>query len=93
MVKRVTNTSSNSVQVYELLGLNPVSVSRDFGDKVHRNDNGLIVAHHNLPLQAIEVKIGESGRSVRGILDSGSEIVAIPKRIGKSSDWQSTQTI
>ena len=41
-VKRVTNTSSNSVQVHELSGLDPASVSRDFGDKVHRNDDGLI---------------------------------------------------
>ena len=49
-VKRVTNTSSNSVQVHELSGLDPVSVSRDFGDKVHWNDDGLIVAHHSLPL-------------------------------------------
>ena len=48
---------------------------------MHRNDNGLIVAHHSLPLRAIEVKIGESRHSVRGILDSGSEIVAMPKWI------------
>ena len=81
MVKRVTNTSSNSVQVHELSGLDPASVSRDFGDKVHWNDDGLIIAHHSLPLRAIEVKIGESGHSVQGILDSGSEIVAMPKRI------------
>ena len=80
-VKRVTNTSSNSVQVHELSGLNPASVSHDFGDKVHRNDDGLIVAHHSLLLRAIEVKIGESGRLVQGVLDSGSEIVAMLKRI------------
>ena len=81
MVKRVTNTSSNSVQVHELSALDPVSVSPNFGYKVHRNNDGLIVAHHSLLLQAIEVKIGESRHSVRGILDSGSEIVAMLKWI------------
>jgi hypothetical protein len=82
-VKRVTNPASNSVQVNELSGIDPSVVNRDFGDRVHRNEDGLIVAHHSLPLHAIEAKIEGFRGSLRGILDSGSEIIAMPKHIWK----------
>jgi hypothetical protein len=81
MVKRVTNPASNSMQVNELLGIDRSAVNRDFGDQVHHNEDSLIVAHHSLPLCAIEARIEGFGRSLRGILDSGSKIIAMPKRI------------
>jgi hypothetical protein len=63
-VKRVTNPASNSVQVNELSGIDPSMVNRDFGDRVHQNEDGLIVAHHSLPLRAIEARIEGFGRSL-----------------------------
>ena len=68
--------STNTVQVNELAGRDPGKGDRAFGDRMHRSDNGLIVAHHSVPLQSLEAKIVGNGRS---ILDSGSEIVAMPK--------------
>ena len=37
--------------------------------------------HHSLPLHALEAKIPGTCHSLMGVLDSGSEVVAIPKRI------------
>ena len=79
MVKRVTNQATNLVQVNELSGLDPDAVGCDFGNRVLRNDEGLIVVHHSLPLRAVGARIGSSGRIVQGVLDSGSEIIAMPK--------------
>jgi len=79
MVKRVTNLATNLVQVNELSGLDPDAVGCDFGNRVLRNDEGLIVVHHSLPLRAVGARIGSSGRIVQGVLDSGSEIIAMPK--------------
>jgi len=79
MVKRVINPSTNLVQVNELSGLDPDAVGRDFSDQVLRNDEGLIVAHHSLPLRAVEARIRSSGRVIQGVLDSGLEIIAMPK--------------
>ena len=39
------------------------------------------MAHHSVPLWSLEVKIVGTGRSILGVLDSGSEIVAMPKRV------------
>ena len=64
MVKRVTNPSTNLVQVNELSSLDPDAVGRDFGDQVLRNNEGLIVAHHSLPLRTVEARIRSSGRVV-----------------------------
>ena len=71
--------STNTVQVNELAGRDPGEVDRAFGDRVHQSDDRLIVAHHSVPLRSLEAKIVRTGRSILGVLDSGSEIVAMPK--------------
>ena len=83
MVKWVTNSSTNIVQVNKLSGLDPDAIGHDFGDQVLRNDEGLIVAHHSLPLQVVDAKVRGLGCIIWDILDSGSEIIAMPKHIWK----------
>ena len=73
--------STNTVQVNELAGCDPGKVDQAFGDHVHRSDDGLIVAHHSVPLRSLEAKIVRTGRSILRVLDSGSEIVAMPKQV------------
>ena len=62
--------STNTVQVNELAGRDPSKVDQAFGDRVHRSDDGLIVAHHSVPLRSLEAKIVGTGRSILGVLDS-----------------------
>ena len=51
IVKHVTtNPSSHVVQVNELSGHDPLAVAQEYGDWVIRNDDGLIIAYHSLPL-------------------------------------------
>jgi hypothetical protein len=64
MIKRGTNPTSNSVQVNKLSGIDPSVVNHDFGDRVHRNEDSLIVAHHSLPLCAIDARIEGFARSL-----------------------------
>ena len=73
--------STNTIQVNELAGRDPGEVDRAFGDRMHRSDDGLIMAHHSVLLRSLEEKIVGTGRSILGVLDSGSEIVAMPKRV------------
>ena len=73
--------STNTIQVNELAGRDPGEVDQAFGDRVHRSDDGLIVAHHSVLLRSLEAKIIGTGWSILGVLDSGSEIVAMPKRV------------
>ena len=73
--------STNTVQVNELAGRDPSEVDRAFGDRMHRSDDGLIVAHHSVPLRSLEANIVGTGRSILGVLDSGSKIVTMPKRV------------
>ena len=73
--------STNTIQVNELAGRDPGEVDRAFSDRMHRSDDGLIVAHHSVPLRSLEAKIVGTSRSILGVLDSGSEIVAMPKRV------------
>ena len=73
--------STNTVQVNELAGRDPGKVDQAFSDRVHRSDDGLIVAHHSVPLRSLEAKIVGTGQSILGVLDLGSEIVAMPKRV------------
>ena len=56
-------------------------VAQEYGDWVIRNDDGLIVTHHSLPLRALEAKIPGTCHSLMGILDSGSEVVVMPKHV------------
>ena len=39
------------------------------------------MAHHSVPLRSLEAKIVSTGWSILGVLDLGSEIVAMPKRV------------
>ena len=79
-VKHVTtNPSSHVVQVNGLSGCDPLVVTQEYGDQVIRNDDGLIVVHHSLPLRALEAKIPGTCHSLMGVLDSGSKVVAMPK--------------
>ena len=73
--------STNTIQVNELAGRDPGAVDRAFGSHVHRSDDGLIVTHHSIPLWSLEVKIIRTGHTILGVLNSGSEIVAMPKRV------------
>ena len=80
MAKRIP-VSTNTIQVNELAGRDPGEVDRVFGDRVHQSDDGLIVVHHSVPLQSLEAKIVGTGRSILRVLDSGSKIVAMSKRV------------
>ena len=77
----MTNPSSHVIQVNKLSGHDPLVVAQEYGDWVIRNDDGPIVTHHSLPLCALEAKIPGMCHSLMGILDSGSKVVAMPKRI------------
>ena len=39
------------------------------------------MAHHSVPLRSLEAKIVGTGRSILRVLDSGSKIVAMLKRV------------
>ena len=39
------------------------------------------MAHHSVLLRSLEAKIVGTGQSILGVLDSGSEIVTMPKRV------------
>ncbi|KAF8548029.1 hypothetical protein OG21DRAFT_1489720 [Imleria badia] len=78
--KRIPVTG-NVVQVNKLSGRDPHAIDQEFGDRVHRNDDGLIVAHHSIALHCIKAKVVGTGRTINAVLDSGSEIVAMPKRV------------
>ena len=71
--------SANTIQVNELTGHDPGEIDRAFGDHMHQSDDRLIVAHHSVPLQSLEAKIIGTGQSILTVLDSGSEIVTMPK--------------
>jgi hypothetical protein len=73
--------SANHVQVNELSGHDPDHVSREFGDRILRNEDGLIVVHHNLPLRCLDAKITGMDANLTCVLDSGSEVIAMPKHM------------
>lgn len=75
---------TNTIQVNELAGVDPGAVARDFSDSIERNEDGLIVAHHSIPLRSLSVKVMDSDQSIISVLDSGSEIIAMPKRVWES---------
>ena len=76
--KRIS-VSTNTVQVNELAGRDPGEVDHAFSDRMHRSDNGLIMVNHSVPLRSLEAKIVRTSWSILGVLDSGFEIVAMPK--------------
>jgi hypothetical protein len=71
-------TSVSVVHVNELSGRDSGSVSHEYGDRVLRNEDGLIIAHHTLPLRSLEAKVNGTDLTVKCVLDSGAEIVAMP---------------
>jgi hypothetical protein len=73
--------SANHVQVNELSGRDLDHVSREFGDQILHNKDSLIVAHHNLPLRCLDVKVTGKDVNLTFVLDSGSEVIAMPKRM------------
>ena len=72
---------ANTVQVNELSGRDPEQVSREYGDCILYNEDGLIVAYHNLPLRCLDAKAGTSKLTINCVLDSGSEIITMPKQV------------
>ena len=60
-VKQVANTSTTMVQVNELSRQDLSTVNQEYGDQILRNDNGLIMVHHSLPLWAIKARVGSLG--------------------------------
>jgi hypothetical protein len=83
MTKRVTSGSGlvDHVQVNELSGCDPDHVSGEFGDRILHNEDGLIVAHHNLPLRCLDAKVTSKDANLTCVLDSRSEVIAMPKRM------------
>ncbi|KIN96854.1 hypothetical protein M404DRAFT_106401, partial [Pisolithus tinctorius Marx 270] len=87
MAKRVTTNKievvrsddEEGVQVNELTGRDPQRTARKYGDRVIRGDDGSIVAHHTLPLRCLEAKVPGTDVTINCVLDSGSEIVAMPR--------------
>jgi hypothetical protein len=80
----VAHASMPTVCMHELSGRNPGSVAQEYGDRVLKNDDGLIVAHHSLPLRCLEPKVNGTDKTINCILDSGSEIIAMPRPIWES---------
>ncbi|KIK78509.1 hypothetical protein PAXRUDRAFT_772825, partial [Paxillus rubicundulus Ve08.2h10] len=66
------------VHINELSGWNLGGITREYGDQLLKSNDGLIVAHHSLPLHCLEVKVNGMERMINCILDSRSEIVAMP---------------
>ncbi|KIK79894.1 hypothetical protein PAXRUDRAFT_160055 [Paxillus rubicundulus Ve08.2h10] len=66
------------VHINELSGWNPGGIAREYGDQLLKSDDGLIIAHHSLPLHCLEVKVNGMERTINCILDSGSKIMAMP---------------
>ncbi|KIO04276.1 hypothetical protein M404DRAFT_26467 [Pisolithus tinctorius Marx 270] len=89
MAKRVTTNKievvhsddEEGVQVNELTGHDPQRTARKYRDRIICGDDGSIVAHHTLPLRCIEAKVPGTDVTINCILDSGSEIVAMPRHV------------
>jgi hypothetical protein len=75
--------STNTMSVNELAGRSPEAIWGPYEESLHRNDEGIIVGHHSVPLRSIKALVGGK-RTVTCLLDSGAEIVAMRKDI-----WQS----
>ncbi|KIO10456.1 hypothetical protein M404DRAFT_21382, partial [Pisolithus tinctorius Marx 270] len=79
-IEVVRSDDEEGVQVNELTGHNPQRTTHEYGDHVICGDDGSIVAHHTLPLCCIEAKVPGTNITINCILDSGSEIVTMPRR-------------
>ncbi|KIN96988.1 hypothetical protein M404DRAFT_32713 [Pisolithus tinctorius Marx 270] len=89
MVKHVTTNEievvhsddEEGVQVNELTSCDPQRTACKYGDHVIHGDDGSIIAHHTLPLRCIEAKVPGTDVTINCILDSGSGIITMPRRI------------
>jgi hypothetical protein len=75
--------ATNTMSVNELAGRNPEDVWGPYERTLHRNDAGVIVGHHSVPLRSIEAFVGGK-RTVTCLLDSGAEIIAMRKDVWES---------
>ncbi|KIJ12985.1 hypothetical protein PAXINDRAFT_14199 [Paxillus involutus ATCC 200175] len=75
----VAHASMPTVYMHKLSGRNPGSVAQEYGNWVLKNDNRLIIAHHSLPLRCLEPKVNGTDKMINCVLDSGSEIIAMPQ--------------
>ncbi|KIN99090.1 hypothetical protein M404DRAFT_56562, partial [Pisolithus tinctorius Marx 270] len=78
-IEVVRSDDEEGVQVNELTGHDPQRTMREYGDRVIHGDDGSIVAHHTLPLCCIEAKVPRTNITINCILDSSSEVIAMPR--------------
>ncbi|KIO03786.1 hypothetical protein M404DRAFT_50188, partial [Pisolithus tinctorius Marx 270] len=78
-IEVVCSDEEEGVQVNELTSCNPQRPMCEYGDHVICGDDSSIIAHHTLPLRCIEAKVPGTNVTINCILDSGSEIVTMPR--------------
>ncbi|KIO11762.1 hypothetical protein M404DRAFT_114226, partial [Pisolithus tinctorius Marx 270] len=78
-IKVVCSDSDEGVHVNELTGCDPHQTVHKFGDHVICGDDGSIMAHHTLLLCCIESKVPRTDVTINCMLDSSSEIIAMPR--------------
>ncbi|KIO11465.1 hypothetical protein M404DRAFT_112909, partial [Pisolithus tinctorius Marx 270] len=79
-IEVVHSDDEEGVQVNELTGCDVGNKTAcEYRDRVIRSDDGSIIAHHTLPLRCIEAKVPGTDITINCMLDSGSEIVAMPR--------------
>ncbi|KIO04376.1 hypothetical protein M404DRAFT_26237 [Pisolithus tinctorius Marx 270] len=78
-IEVVHSDDEEGVQVNELTGHDPQRTVHEYGDCIIRSDDSSVVAHHTLPLHCIEAKVPGTDITINCILDSGLEIVAMPR--------------
>ncbi|KIN93790.1 hypothetical protein M404DRAFT_114960, partial [Pisolithus tinctorius Marx 270] len=81
-IEVVRSDNEEGVQVNELTGrchTPKVLTAHEYRDRVIRGDDGSIVAHHTLLLHCIEAKVPGTDVTINCVLDSSSEIVAMPR--------------
>ncbi|KIO11983.1 hypothetical protein M404DRAFT_19797 [Pisolithus tinctorius Marx 270] len=80
-IEVVRSDDEEGVQVNELTGHDPQRTAHKCGDRVIRGDDSSIIAHHTLPLRCTKAKVPGTDVTINCMLDSGSEIVAMPRHV------------
>ncbi|KIO04284.1 hypothetical protein M404DRAFT_143974, partial [Pisolithus tinctorius Marx 270] len=80
-IEVVHSDDEEGVQVNELTSCNPQQATCEYRDHVICGDDSSIVAHHTLLLCCIEAKVPRTDITINCILDSSSEIIAMPRRV------------
>ncbi|KIO00834.1 hypothetical protein M404DRAFT_89921, partial [Pisolithus tinctorius Marx 270] len=78
-IEVVCSNDEEGVQVNELTSRDPQRTTREYRDCIICGDDGSIIAHHTLLLHCIEAKVPGTDVTINCVLDSGSEIVAMPR--------------